>query len=73
VKRISHIFSKAVVVYCILYVSYAGIVSLHGQQNGADMTPLFIAISTAFMSELAMTLIQHMKKKKEQNNDISTE
>lgn len=68
--RIPHLFSKVIVVYCIAYVSYAGIKSLQGQMAGMDMTPLFIAIGATFITELAMTFIQSLKRKREKDADF---
>lgn len=72
--KVPHLFSKVIVVYCILYISYAGIVSLNGQRAGASMTEIFVAIATFFGTELLMTLIRHIFGiKKEKTYEDSSE
>lgn len=73
--KVSHLFSKVIVVYCILYISYAGIVSLNGQRAGASMTEIFVAIAAFFGGELLMTLIRHIFgiKKEEKTYEDSSE
>ncbi len=68
---IPHLFAKCIIVHCIFTITVAAYWSLYAQSNGADMTGLFIAIATPFVSELAMLLLKKLFK--EENGEKEEE
>ena len=71
-RKVPHLFAKVIIIHCVFTVTVAAYWSLYAQHHGANMTELFIAISAAFVSELAMLLLKTLFKKdlpKEETED----
>lgn len=70
-RKTPHLFSKIIIVHCIIVVTVAAYWSLFAQYRGANMTDLFIAIGAVFVSELAMLLLKTLFKKEGIKTDES--
>lgn len=67
-KNISHLFSKIVVMFCILVITTFAAFCLYAQAKGANMTGLYIAIAGTFIAELVLLMLKAILQRKQPSN-----